>query len=64
MARSPLLFLAGEWNTWPISLSPSDIINYERHILVLERKQMVITCFGEKLKGSLPGLRLFSDFFC
>ena len=25
---------------------------------------MVITCFGERLKGSLPDLRLFSDFFC
>ena len=23
MARSPLLFWAGEWNTWPISLSLS-----------------------------------------
>ena len=27
VAWSPLLFWAGEWNTLPISLSPSDIIH-------------------------------------
>ena len=27
MARTPLFFWAGEWNTWPVSLSLSIIIN-------------------------------------
>ena len=29
MARTPLFFWADEWNTWPISLSLSEVITTE-----------------------------------
>ena len=37
MARSPLCFWAGEWDTWPISLSLSDLFDTFNKIFLISK---------------------------
>ena len=39
MARTPLFFWAGEWNTWPVSLSLSD---YKKNAILIYSKLSIL----------------------